>query len=71
LSCDLVVAGKPLPKPMQNPRSLLDNFGVLSRNLKGFDVSPRLKASSIFWNTKDELPTVFEERKTPYVLLCF
>jgi hypothetical protein len=50
---------------------LLDNFGVLSRNLKGFDVSPRLKASSIFWNTKDELPTVFEERKTPYVLLCF
>jgi hypothetical protein len=50
---------------MQNPRSLLDNFGVLSRNLKGLEVSPKLKASSIFWNT-DGVATVFkeEERKT-------
>ena len=70
LSCDLVDAVKPLPKPMQNPRSLLDNFGVLSRNLKGLEVSPKLKASSIFWNT-DGVATVFkeEEKKQSNALL--
>ena len=36
-----------VPKPMQNPRSLLDNLGVLSRNVNGFGASPRLKASSM------------------------
>lgn len=43
---------EPLPKPMQNPRSLLDIFVVLSRKVYGFGASPRLKASSIGWFRK-------------------